>query len=162
MRVRTDDDLYRVDRTYLGPRNRAIPLQVTYRQWFIFLGLLVLSLTAWRSLALPLDLPVFLVLLVGIWFAAQWISQHLTYDRPLLWEIVRVIQELVAPRPELHEKPQVHQLHLEVPRWRAGAQPDPRWWVRAGHTIGNIWGRMKRGFRKSGQVYENGEWRDVR
>lgn len=38
----TDDDLRRVDRTFLGPKNKRLPLVLTYRQWgvaFTYIGL---------------------------------------------------------------------------------------------------------------------------
>lgn len=163
MDVRTDDDLYRVDRTYLGPKGRSLLIHATYRQWGLFFVVAVILLVCARALDLPVNPMTLLCGVTAAWFIALGISKRLTYDRPLFAEMVRLGQELIAPRPNLNPQPETHKVVVSVPVWTYGARPNPRWWARLGHALASSWlalGQRVTGRRK-GRIYEDGRWRHV-
>lgn len=135
MLVKTDDNLYRVDRTYLGPKVFRFPWRATYRDYGVWLGLMLLTgLVAWK-VGIPAN---FLTVCLWPLLAArltQSVSKALDHDRPLREEMVRLGQELTAKRPNLGQTEVVDNLHLSARRWRYGAAPDRRrlvrWWFAA-------------------------------
>lgn len=156
MRVQCDDELYRLDRVFLGPKEKPWPFRATYRA-LVFWGFLSLIwLLAWRMIGLPLHVLVLLVLTTLAYPTALWIDKKLTADRPISSELGRIGQELLAPRPDLTPG-ETRRLHrLKVQRWAAGAAPDTRCLARARAWFGSV------GRRGGGRVYKDGEWSRVR
>jgi hypothetical protein len=130
MLVKCDDELYRLDRVYLGPKGKPLPLRLTYRAWSMLAGLMFVMITVWRRLGLPWNLMMFLLLAAGCYFVAGWLDRLLTSDRPLFSELQRIVQEIFAPRPTLENTAMVYVAAVRVPRWSAVARPAPRWWQR--------------------------------
>lgn len=160
MRVQCDDELYRVDRVFLGPMGKPWPFRATYRA-YVFWGLLTVSaLLLWRMIGLPWHILVPLVLATLGYPTANWIDKKLTADRPIWSELERIVQELVAPRPDLNpaDLSRVHKLRVQ--RWKAGAAPDNRWPARLWAWLGSVASRVGR--RGGGRVYKDGEWSNVR
>lgn len=153
MRVQCDDELYRVDRVFLGPKGKPWPFRATYRAYifwgFLAVGLLVL----WRMTGLPWHPLVVLLIPTVTYPVALWIDKKLTADRPVTAEIERIWQELAAPRPALHPEEFTRRHALKVERWRSDAPPERKWWRRIG---------TPRATRRGGRVYRNGSWVNVR
>jgi len=163
MIVQCDDDLYRVDRVFLGPKGKPWPFRLTYRGWGLCGGLTVVIIVVWRLLHLPWH-AVFLVAAVIVAFlAAQWLDHRLIVDRPMVAEVERLAQELTAPRPDLDSRPVVVSASIVVPRWKQGAVPDARWWRRLVPGIASAGSKVYSLVtgRRKGRVYLEGTWRDV-
>jgi hypothetical protein len=159
MRVQCDDDLYRVDRVYLGPRGKPWPLRATYRGW-VMAGIIMLAvLIVWRMIGLPTPWMVLLGVAAGSYWLGQRLDRWFTADRPILSELGRVFQELAAPRPDLHPEPVTWRHEIEVTRWGPGAPPRPRWWKRLAAKIRALRDKTRR---HQGRVYEQGGWRSVK
>lgn len=156
MRVQCDDELYRVDRVFLGPKGKPWPFRATYRA-YVFWGLLTLAwLLIWRLIGLPWHVLVPLVLATLGYPTAIWIDTKLTADRPIWSELERIVQELLAPRPDLKPTSTTQIQKLKVQRWPVGTAPADRWPVRL-----RTWLRSVRR-RGGGRVYKDGEWSNVR
>jgi hypothetical protein len=164
MIVQCDDDLYRVDRVFLGPKGKPWPFRLTYRGWVVCATLAIVIVIVWRMIHLPWH-PVMLIGAVVVAFlGAQWLDVHLTVDRPPLAEIERLGQELAAPRPDLNPKPVAISGSIEVPRWKAGAVPDVRWYARLLPGLTHALSRASSSItgHKKGRIYVDGGWQDVK
>ncbi|MCL2470380.1 MAG: hypothetical protein FWF25_01370 [Propionibacteriaceae bacterium] len=163
MIIQCDDDLYRVDRVFLGPPGKPWPFRMAYRGYGFWAGLLVVGVILWRLARLPWNVVVFVAILVAAWFGAQWLDKHLTADRPISAEISRIFQELTAPRPDLALEASATTAHVGVERWRAGAAPPKRWWQRAATAItaGPSRAASKALGKNRGRIFVNGAWQDV-
>lgn len=80
MKLRTDDDIYRVRLVYLGPPGYTLPIQLPYAQWGLFallatalITLGVLATGNWMSSG---------VTLAAALFMTGYIWQHVDPDRP--------------------------------------------------------------------------------
>lgn len=136
VRIRTDDILFRVDRTWLGPKILRFPWRATYQAYAI--GVLVMASMAFIGLRIGLPIN---VVTVTAWVVTSLIVTHritraLDPDRPIRAALARLGQELTAPRP-VRPKPEVSTNVLTVARWRFGAEPERRRlfrWARAIHS----------------------------
>lgn len=96
MRLLDDDEIQRVDQTYLGPPGRFIG-RIRYRVlvFFILIFPLALALVD-RTLGLTLW-PFIWVLILSGWGAGK-LADNLSLDRPVTTSIGQVAHELVTPR----------------------------------------------------------------
>ena len=152
MRIQCDDELFRVDRVFLGPKGKPWPLRATYRAYVLWGFLAVGSLVLWRMIGLPWHMLVLAAIPIVTYPLATWIDKKLNADRPFLSELWRAWQELVAPRPALHPEPFTRVHGLKAERWKADAPPARRWWSRAKSPTAG----------RGGRVYRDGEWTRVR
>ncbi len=164
MRIQCDDDLYRVDRVYLGPKGKPWPFRSTYRALGFAAGLAGIGLIVWRAIGFSQDPVVVLGLLAVSYVGAQVIDKKLTVDRPIIGELQRIWQELVAPRPDLTPKPLTTAMTANVTRWGPQAKLANRWWQQAVSTISSKSDRAvaKALGRRRGRIFTDGGWRDVR
>lgn len=164
MTVQCDDDLYRVDRVYLGPKGKPWPFRMTYRGYVLWALLVIVGVVIWRTFHLPWGVLPLLCVAAAAFFGAQWLDKHLTADRPLGSEVSRIWQELTAPRPDLTPGPQTVALSVSVERWRPSAAPAPRHLAQAAtaimHTSSHVAAKVTGTNR--GRVFVNGGWQDVR
>lgn len=129
MLIRTDDEMYRVDRTYLGPKGRRFPFRATYRAYGIWLVIVVVMAFGSLRLGIPVSLAsVLLILTAAVWITIK-VGVHLDYDRPLRAMVWVVWHEVTAPR-EPRAEPREQVVAVRARRWRAGAVPPVRWWSR--------------------------------
>ena len=129
MLIRTDDEMYRVDRTYLGPKGRRFPFRATYRAYGIWLVIVVVLGFGSLRLGIPVSLAsVLLILTAAVWITIK-VGLHLDYDRPLRAMVWVVWHEVTAPR-EPRSEAREHIVAVRARRWRAGALPPLRWWSR--------------------------------
>lgn len=140
MRVRLDDDLYRLDRTYLGPPGRPVPVRASYSQWALFFAVLAIAVIVLRLMQVTFGpnleaLLSQLVLLVLVSWGIAWsLRRSMSAERPLLEGLLRVAQELAGPRPQKERIECVHKT-VAVQVWAPWTAPRPRrhvrawWWV---------------------------------
>lgn len=132
MRVYTDDEMFRVDRTYLGPKGKRFPWRATYRAYGVWLMVLfALAMVMLRLGVSPSLNSVVLLLMVSVAITI-WFMKHIDADRPLRALSSMVWHELTAPRPVTsYDAAHSYQVGAKAPRWQADAQPRVRWWQRS-------------------------------
>lgn len=98
MRIRTDDEIYRVDAVWLGPPKATFPWRARYVAWGIGITVFLLVLAVERrmnigfsffSTAWAVVLTVVLTRLIG---------SRISHERPLGAVMVMWLRELTAPR----------------------------------------------------------------
>lgn len=101
MRVYTDDDLRRVDRTWLGPPNKRLPWVATYRQ-YVTIIIVVLSLFGFMLyLGLPMtELGWLFVCGASSYFIVRGINEHYRDDVGIIVNFITAYQELSVPRDD--------------------------------------------------------------
>lgn len=125
MRVRTDNLLFRVDRTWLGPKVLRFPWRATYTAYGIAVLVMAGSALLMIKLGVPVNIVSFAAWVVVSLLLTRWITRQLNPERPLRASLLRLWGELNAPRP----RPQVAQrgsYALSAPRWHYGAAPERR------------------------------------
>jgi hypothetical protein len=102
--IRPDDEVYRVDAVWLGPRGCTLPWSARYSAYGIWLILFVSVLLVEAALPMQVSVPPVweLVLTILATYALTGIIDH---DRPLVsvWELVRA--EVSAPRKRKPDRP---------------------------------------------------------
>jgi hypothetical protein len=95
--IRPDDEVYRVDAVWLGPRGCTLPWSARYSAYGIWLILFVSVLLAEAALPMRVSVPPVweLVLTILTTYSLTGVMDH---ERPLIsvWELLR--SELSAPR----------------------------------------------------------------
>ncbi len=105
MLLRPDDDVYRVDAVWLGPRGLTLPWSARYSAYGIwvvlFVGVLLVEAVLPMQVSLP---PVWEVVLTIL--ATYALTGVIDHDRPLVcvWQLVR--SEVSAPRAERLPRPE--------------------------------------------------------
>lgn len=98
MRIRTDDEVYRVDAVWLGPPRATFPWRARYVAWGVGIAVFLLVLAAERRMNIPFGFfstgwgVVITVLLTRI------ICSRISHERPLGAVMVMWLRELTAPR----------------------------------------------------------------
>lgn len=98
MRIRTDDEIYRVDAVWLGPPKATFPWRARYVAWGVGLAVFLLVLTVERRMGFGFGFfstawaVVITVLLTRI------ITAKITHERPLTAVAAMLLRELTAPR----------------------------------------------------------------
>jgi hypothetical protein len=101
--IRPDDEVYRVDAVWLGPRGFTLPWSARYSAYGIWLILFVSVLLVESALPMRVSVPPVweVVLTILTTYALTGVIDH---DRPLVsvWELVR--SEASAPRARKPER----------------------------------------------------------
>lgn len=114
MRIITDDDLTRIDRTYLGPKGKRIPFVATYRQYLIGLAVAALSFGALVLIGVPMWNKYVLVIWgFGAIFLTMFVNRRMRADVTLRDTFRMAWQEVLVPRPQTTVEH--HPIHLEIP-----------------------------------------------
>jgi hypothetical protein len=102
--LRPDDEVYRVDAVWLGPRGLTLPWTARYSAYGIWLVLFVSVLLVEAILPMPVSVPPVWELVLTI-LATYAVTGVIDHDRPVVsvWELLRA--ELTAPRPPKSERP---------------------------------------------------------
>jgi hypothetical protein len=104
VRLRPDDEVYRVDAVWLGPRGLTLPWSARYSAYGIWLVLFVSVLLVEAVLPMRVSVPPVweLVLTILTTYALTGVIDH---DRPLVsvWHLLRA--EVGAPRPPRTVRP---------------------------------------------------------
>lgn len=101
MRIYTDDDLRRVDRTWLGPPNKRLPWVATYRQ---YVTIIIVALTTF-SLMLFLGADMTELGWIFVWgcltyFTVKAVDEHYRDDVGILVNGITAYQEMSVPRED--------------------------------------------------------------
>ena len=95
--MRPDDEVYRVDAMWLGPRGMTLPWSARYSAYGIWLVLFVGVLLVEAVLPMRISMPPIWELVLTI-LATFGLTGVIDHERPVssVWQLVRV--ELTAPR----------------------------------------------------------------
>lgn len=98
MRLRPDDDVYRVDAVWLGPQGLTLPWAARYSAYGIWLVLFVGVLLIEALLPMGISLPPVWELVFTV-LATYALTGVIDHERPIasVWHLLRA--ELLAPRP---------------------------------------------------------------
>jgi hypothetical protein len=113
VRLRPDDEVYRVDAVWLGPTGMTLPWSARYSAYGIWLLLFVAVLLVEAVLPMPVSVPpVWEVVLTVL--ATYAVTTFIDHDRPVrsVWQLVRA--ETTAPR----EREPVRPIRLSASRVR--------------------------------------------
>jgi hypothetical protein len=123
MQLRPDDDVYRVDAVWLGPRGMTLPWSARYSAYGIWLVLFVGVLLVEAVLPMRVSVPPVWELVLTI-LATYALTGVIDHDRPLLsvWQLV--LAEVTAPRAPKPPPPRrvsttsvrVRSIHAEEPQ----------------------------------------------
>lgn len=97
MRIRTDDEVYRVDAVWLGPPKATFPWRARYVAWGVGTVVFLVVLTVFRQMGISLFWSIAwgMVVTIGI---TMIICTRISHERPLLAVLAMWIRELTAPR----------------------------------------------------------------
>lgn len=98
MRIRTDDDVYRVDAVWLGPPKATFPWRARYVAWGVGFLVLLLVLGAERQLGIGFGFFSTAWGLVITIALTRLICSRISHERPLSAVAVMWARELTAPR----------------------------------------------------------------
>ena len=119
MLLSPDDDVYRVDAVWLGPRGLTLPWSARYSAYGIWVVLFVGVLLVEAALPMRVTIPPVWELVLTI-LATYALTGVIDHDRPLVsvWELLR--SEATAPRAR---KPEPVRRHTPT-RVRVRSTPD--------------------------------------
>ncbi|MPZ85637.1 MAG: hypothetical protein GEV28_36765 [Actinophytocola sp.] len=99
MRIRTDDEVYRVDAVWLGPPKATMPWRARYVAWGVGLVVFLLVLTVERRMGISLFWSIAWGLVMTI-VLTRLICSRISHERPLGSVTTMWVRELTAPREE--------------------------------------------------------------
>lgn len=97
MRIRTDDEVYRVDAVWLGPPKATFPWRARYVAWGVGTVVFLVVLTVFRQLGISLFWSIGwgMAVTIGI---TMIICARISHERPLGAVLTMWARELTAPR----------------------------------------------------------------
>ena len=97
MRIRTDDEVYRVDAVWLGPPKATFPWRARYVAWGVGTVVFLVVLTAFRQMGINLFWSIGWGLAVTV-ALTMIICTRISHERPLGAVLTMWARELTAPR----------------------------------------------------------------
>ncbi|HWM02441.1 MAG TPA: hypothetical protein VNP92_08895 [Actinophytocola sp.] len=97
MRIRTDDEVYRVDAVWLGPPKATMPWRARYVAWGVGVVVFLVVLTVERKMGISLFWAIAWGLVVTI-ALTRVICSRISHERPLTAVAAMWVRELTAPR----------------------------------------------------------------
>ena len=131
MRIRTDDEVYRVDAVWLGPPKATFPWRARYVAWGVGAAVFLLVLTVERQLGIKFGFFstawAFIITIV----ITRLITSRIGHERPLGAVLAMAFRELNTPRERLTPEggavsASKVRVRAERPRPRAAVQPPAR------------------------------------
>ena len=98
MRVRTDDEVYRVDAVWLGPPKATFPWRARYVAWGVGIAVFLLVLTVERQLGFGFSFFTTAWALIITVVLTRFICARISHERPLSAAMAMWVRELIAPR----------------------------------------------------------------
>jgi hypothetical protein len=97
VRIRTDDEVYRVDAVWLGPPKATFPWRARYVAWGIGTVIFLLVLTVLRNIGIGLFWSISWGM-VGTIGLTMLICSRISHERPLGAVLAMWVREVTAPR----------------------------------------------------------------
>lgn len=104
MRIRTDDEVYRVDAVWLGPPKATFPWRARYVAWGIGMGVFLLVLLVERRMGIGFSFFSTAWAVVITIVATRMIGKRISHERPLGAVTAMWLRELTAPRYEPQQR----------------------------------------------------------
>ena len=98
MRLGVDDDVYRVDSVWLGPRRATLPWRARYVAYAVGLVVFVLLQVVERRVGIDLGFWAVMWSLLGTVAITRGLLRLIDYERPLLATLTAIANEIGAPR----------------------------------------------------------------
>ncbi|HEX6354834.1 hypothetical protein [Actinophytocola sp.] len=97
MRIRTDDEVYRVDAVWLGPPRATMPWRARYVAWGVGVVVFLFVLTIERRMGISLFWSIAWGIVITI-VVTRFICSKISHERPLSSVAAMWLRELTAPR----------------------------------------------------------------
>ncbi|GAA1969648.1 hypothetical protein [Amycolatopsis minnesotensis] len=101
MRIRTDDEVYRVDAVWLGPPKATFPWRARYVAWGVGVPVLLIVLTVERQLGVGFGFFSMAWAFVGTILITRVITRKISHERPLGAVMSMWARELHTPRERI-------------------------------------------------------------
>lgn len=98
MRIRTDDEIYRVDAVWLGPPKATFPWRVRYVAWGVGIAVFLVVLTVERQLGVKFGFFSTAWAFVITIVITRLITAKINHERPLSAVFTMWLRELHTPR----------------------------------------------------------------
>ncbi|WP_186763158.1 hypothetical protein [Lentzea tibetensis] len=98
MRVRTDDEVYRVDAVWLGPPKATFPWRARYVAWGVGILVFLVVLTVERRMGFSFGFFTTAWAFVITIIITRFITARISHERPLSAVVTMWVRELTAPR----------------------------------------------------------------
>ena len=98
MRIRTDDEVYRVDAVWLGPPKATFPFRARYVAWGVGIAVFLLVLAVERRMNIGFGFFSTAWAVIITIVLTRVICSRITHERPLSAVLVMWLRELTAPR----------------------------------------------------------------
>ncbi|WP_245811954.1 hypothetical protein [Actinophytocola xinjiangensis] len=99
MRIRTDDEVYRVDAVWLGPPRATMPWRARYVAWGVGVVVFLVVLTIERRIGISLFWSIAWGMVITI-ALTRLICSRISHERPLGSVTAMWVHELTSPREE--------------------------------------------------------------
>lgn len=137
MRIRTDDDVYRVDAVWLGPPQATFPWRARYVAWGVGMVTFLVVLGLERQLGIGFSFfSTGWGLLITI-LLTRLVGSRITHERPLTAVAAMWVRELTAPRRVTAGRggaASASRVRVEHDRPRPGQRSKRRWGRRKERT----------------------------
>jgi hypothetical protein len=100
VRIRTDDEVYRVDAVWLGPPKATFPWRARYVAWGVGIPVFLVALTVERQLGLGFGFFSTAWAFVATILITRMITAKISHERPLSAVLTMWVRELHAPREQ--------------------------------------------------------------
>ncbi|GAB3446861.1 hypothetical protein [Actinophytocola sediminis] len=97
MRIRTDDEVYRVDAVWLGPPKATMPWRARYVAWGVGVVVFLVVLTVERRIGISLFWSIAWGMVITV-ALTRVICSRISHERPLGSVTAMWVRELTAPR----------------------------------------------------------------
>lgn len=117
MRVRTDDEIYRIDQVWLGPPRATFPWRATYASYLLGFLIFLLVLFVQRRIGISFNiLPTAWALVITV-FLTRLVSRKVNYEKGVVHLFQHFWHEVTGPRARTaHRGGPVRNGHVRVSR----------------------------------------------
>jgi hypothetical protein len=98
VRVRTDDEVYRVDAVWLGPPKATFPWRARYVAWGVGIVVFLVVMTVERRMGFGFGFFTTAWAFIATVILTRFITARISHERPLGAVITMWVRELTAPR----------------------------------------------------------------
>jgi Na+/melibiose symporter-like transporter len=100
LRVRTDDEVYRVDAVWLGPPKATFPWRARYVAWGVGIVVFLLVMTVERQMGIGFGFFSTAWAFVATIILTRFICARISHERPLGAVMTMWVRELTSPRED--------------------------------------------------------------